>query len=110
MQLCNHNHHLEQALVSEMTAGKIGGKYRKLDWRFRNLKKPAILQPTVSLTYRGIAYNQSNTTESENLPVSLTQKKARRLMSDKERTIKNRQLTMLCRSAAEIGLHSDIAS
>jgi hypothetical protein len=31
------------------------------DWRFRNLKKPPVLRPTVNLTYRGVKYNKPGT-------------------------------------------------
>ena len=49
----------------ETTLGEVGGKYRGLDWRFRNLKKPPVLQPRVSLKYRGVYY-QTGTTPTPN--------------------------------------------
>jgi hypothetical protein len=45
----------------ETTLGEVGGKYRGLDWRFRNLKKPLMLQPTVRLKYRGVYYQTGTT-------------------------------------------------
>jgi len=41
-----------------------GASYN-LDWRFRNLKKPPVLQPRVSLKYRGVYY-QTGTTPTPN--------------------------------------------
>ncbi|HAG82268.1 MAG TPA: hypothetical protein DD379_12715 [Cyanobacteria bacterium UBA11162] len=87
-----------------------GGKYRGLDWRFRNLKKPPVLQPSVNLTYRGVRYQTpgvvaNNSDEQAKVPVLLSmQDKARSLMLDRQKALKNRQLSMLNRSAAEVGL------
>lgn len=87
----------------------VGGKYRGLDWRFRNLKKPPVLQPTANLKYRGVHYQTpgilANTSvEPANTPVLSTQDKARSLMLDRHRSLRNRQLSMLNRSATEFGL------
>jgi hypothetical protein len=95
--------------VVETTEDVVGGKYRGLDWRFRNMKKPPMLQPRVNLTYRGVRYRNgvSPTTHSAQpaqAPVLSTQDKARSLMLNSQRVIKNRQQTMLYRSAAEVGL------
>ncbi len=97
-----------EPLVVETTAGEAGGKYRGRDWRFRNLKKPPVLQPTVNLTYRGVKYNQSGTitagtVELEKTQTVSTEQKARSLMVNHTRAIKNRQQAMLSRSAEEIG-------
>ncbi len=97
-----------EPLVVETTAGEAGGKYRGRDWRFRNLKKPPVLQPTVNLTYRGVKYNQSGTitagtVELEKTQTVSTEHKARSLMVNHTRAIKNRQQAMLSRSAEEIG-------
>ena len=97
-----------EPLVVETTAGEAGGKYRGRDWRFRNLKKPPVLQPTVNLTYRGVKYNKhgtitARTVEPEKTPTVSTEKKARSLMVNQTRAIKNRQQAMLSRSATEIG-------
>lgn len=93
----------------ETTEGQIGGKYRGLDWRFRNLKKPPVLQPTVNLKYRGVSYHTggnttTNTVEPTKTPVLSTQDKARSLMLNHQRTHQNRQQAMLHRSAEAIGL------
>ncbi len=69
----------------ETTLGEVGGKYRGLDWRFHNLKKPPVLQPIVDLTYRGVRYSHGTTptaesTESAKTSAFSTQEKARSLM------------------------------
>ena len=85
------------------------GKYRGLDWRFRNLKKPPVLLPTANLTYRGVAYNKPGTVTEQNVaretvPVNTMQQKARTLMFGHSQKIKKRQLSMLNRTASAIGL------
>ena len=87
-------------VVVETTTGQVGGKYRGLDWRFRNLKKPPILAPRFNLTYRGVTYNQSDTVNQETA-VSIADK-ARTLMIDKTKNAKKRQQSLLSRTAAEI--------
>ncbi len=87
----------------ETTEGEVGGKYRGLDWRFRNLKKPPILQPSVNLTYRGVAYN-NHPTNTEEKAVTSVNEKARRLMLGKEKAANNRAVSMLYRLAQESGL------
>ncbi|MBE9168776.1 DUF4278 domain-containing protein [Pleurocapsales cyanobacterium LEGE 06147] len=79
--------------------GTVAGKFRGLDWRFHNLKKPPVLQPPVNLTYRGVAY--------ANRPVNTgidVREKARWLMLNKEKAVKNRAASMLSRAAHEVGL------
>ncbi len=93
----------------ETTIGEVAGKYRGLDWRFRNLKKPPVLQPRVDLTYRGVRYSHgtisaTQNTESTKTPVLTTRDKARALMLNHLRALKNRQQTMLHRAAADVGL------
>ncbi len=93
----------------ETTLGEVGGKYRGLDLRFRNLKKPPVLQPTVDLKYRGVYYQTGttltpNSTQPTKTPAFSTQQKARALMHNQKRTLKNRQRSMLYRAAAELGL------
>lgn len=97
-----------QPTVVETTLGEVGGQYRSRDWRFRNLKKPPILQPVANLTYRGVKYNKpgtvnSKTVEPETIPAPSIQQKARALMMEQTRAIGNRQQSMLARSVAEIG-------
>lgn len=91
----------------EAAQGNVGGKYRGLDWRFRNLKKPPVLIPTVNLKYRGVSYQiggASTANEPAQIPAVPTQEKARSLMLNNQRLLKNRQQAMLYRSAAELGL------
>ena len=86
---------------------KVGGKYRGLDWRFRNLKKPPVLQPSYNLTYRGVKYSNNPvaaTTESQDAPLSVAEK-ARVLMLNRERATLNRDLSMFNRLADEVGLN-----
>lgn len=93
----------------EPSAEKIGGKYRGLDWRFRNLKKPPVLQPSYNLTYRGVKYSNnpvSATTESQDAPLSVAEK-ARSLMLNRERATLNRDLSMFNRLADEVGLNTN---
>ncbi|MEO0968128.1 MAG: DUF4278 domain-containing protein [Cyanobacteria bacterium J06639_18] len=87
----------------ETTEGEVGGKYRGLDWRFRNLKKPPVLQPSVNLTYRGVAYN-NHPIASEEEAATKVNEKARQLMLDKEKAADNRAVSMLYRLAQESGL------
>ncbi len=89
--------------VVETVEGKVGGKYRGLDWRFHNLEKPLLLQPPVNLTYRGVTYANRPTATAEGTEQNI-QKKARWLMLNKEKVAKNRNDSMLLRSAHEVGL------
>ncbi len=92
-------------LVVETVEDKVGGQFRGLDWRFHNLKKTPALQPPVNLTYRGVTYANRPTISSEGLPTGQTiQGKARWLMLEQEKAVKNRNDSMLRRSAHEVGL------
>ena len=85
--------------------GKIAGKFRGLDWRFHNQKKPLVLQPTVNLTYRGVAYNNRQQTTLDSVPTKTTiQESARWLMLNKEKATRKRAASMLRRAAHEVGL------
>ncbi|HEY9651665.1 MAG TPA: DUF4278 domain-containing protein [Coleofasciculaceae cyanobacterium] len=93
----------------EITETPVVGKYRGLDWRFRNLKKPPMLLPTVNLKYRGVSYQiggitESNPVEPTKTPTLSIQDKARSLMLNHLRTAKNRQQAMLNRSAEAVGM------
>ena len=91
--------------VVETVEGKVGGRFRGLDWRFHNLKKPPVLQPPVNLTYRGVNYANRPTVTSEELPTGQkVREKARWLMLNQEKAAKNRNDSMLRRSAREVGL------
>ena len=84
---------------------QIAGKFRGLDWRFHNLKKPLVLQPGVNLTYRGVAYNNRPQTTVDKTPTATTvQASARWLMLNKEKAAKRRTASMLRRAAHEVGL------
>lgn len=91
------------------TQSGVAGKYRGLDWRFRNLDKPPVLQPSANLKYRGVAYQTAGTStlssvEPTKTPTLSTQDKARSLMIGYQKALQNRQESMLKRSAAELGL------
>lgn len=88
--------------VVNTSEGEIAGKFRGLDWRFRNLEKPPVLQPPVNLTYRGVAY--SNRPNAEAAPKTKVKSLSRWLMLNKEKMAKNRSASMLNRTAHEIGL------
>lgn len=92
--------------VVETTDANIGGKYRGLDWRFRNLKKPFVLQPPVKLTYRGVAYNNIGSVETvlaENSAISI-EEKARLSIFNQEKETRKRHQNVLNRLATDIGL------
>lgn len=93
------------------------GKYRGLDIRFRNIKKPPVMQPTLDLLYRGAAYTTNPTaaeTPVETVQVPVThlsvQERARQLMMNHHKSVKRRQQAMLTRSDAEVGLSPAEAS
>ncbi|GFE67915.1 DUF4278 domain-containing protein [Chroococcus sp. FPU101] len=92
--------------VVETTDGETGGKYRGLDWRFRNLKKPFVLQPTVNLTYRGVAYNKASTVETvfDGKSATSIQEKARLSVFNQEKETRKRHQNVLTRLATDIGL------
>ena len=91
--------------VVETVEGQVGGKFRGLDWRFHNLKKPPVLQPPVNLTYRGVNYANRPTVTLNAVPTGQdVREKARWLMLEREKAAKNRSGAMLRRSADEVGL------
>ncbi|MDJ0573887.1 MAG: DUF4278 domain-containing protein [Xenococcaceae cyanobacterium MO_234.B1] len=83
--------------------GAVAGKFRGLDWRFHNLKKPLTLQPPVNLTYRGVAYFNRPTATQEATPASVNEK-SRWLILNRAKAAKNRNDSMLRRTAYEVGL------
>ncbi len=90
--------------VVEMGEETIVGKYRGLDWRFRNPKRVLVLDSNLDLKYRGAAYRRT-----AQLPVTVHKTpalsvfdKARVLMIDTTRSEKNRQMSMLTRLTAEL--------
>jgi hypothetical protein len=101
-----------QPATIPVTETEVTGKYRGLDWRFRNLQKAPVLLPTTELTYRGVTYRKGETLPqtvpqvptTSNIPVLSTEDKARCLMFNRTKTIKKRQQAMLSRSASALGL------
>ncbi|MBD2578960.1 DUF4278 domain-containing protein [Oscillatoria sp. FACHB-1406] len=91
----------QAAPATETTPAETGGKYRGCDWRFRNLKKPPVLQPTRNLVYRGVTYNRGEAAETNPTPIT---QQARRLFLNRQQEQRNRQQAMLNRSSAEVGL------
>ena len=89
--------------VIETSEAKVGGKYRGLDWRFRNLKKSPVLQPSANLTYRGVAYTNRPTATQAKVPASIKEQ-ARWLMLNRKKAAVRRTTSMLRRSAQEFGL------
>ncbi len=94
----------------ETTVGQKAGKYRGQDWRFHNLKKPPVLQPTHNLTYRGVKYSNSPVAAAEAATPHTVAEKARMLMLNKERTVLKREQSMLSRLAEEVGLDNNTKS
>lgn len=97
------------------------GKYRGVDVRFRNPRKTPVLQPTLDLVYRGVAYTTNAVEPTEAVeatpetvaleaPVASVQNRARVLMMNHHRKVKQRQQAMLSRSDARVGLAADEAS
>ena len=84
----------------ETVSGVAQGKYRGVDFRFRNTQKAPIMPPHHNLTYRGVKYNTQSTTNS----VSPVSEKARVLAMGNQRTEMKRGQSMLGRLAAELGL------
>lgn len=82
--------------VVETTQGQTAGKYRGQDWRFRNLKKAPVLQPTKNLVYRGVSYQRGGTQS--------VQEQSRSLFYNRQQVQRNRQQSMLNRTAEEVGL------
>lgn len=104
----------------EMAATEAVGHFRGLDIRFRSMKKAPVQQPTLDLVYRGVAY-RTGTTEAKSIsqPISIpaievestlgTENKARMMMLNRHRHVKQRQQSMLTRLATEAGLSLDTA-
>jgi len=107
----------------EMDTTSEVGQYRGLEWRFRNSQKAPVLQSSLNLVYRGVAYQTGQAeavTAPEYMPVptaafasteGLTvQSMARAMMTSHHKWIKNRQQSLLSRVAAEVGLEARAAS
>ncbi|EAW38140.1 DUF4278 domain-containing protein [Lyngbya sp. PCC 8106] len=88
------------------STGAVAGKYRGQDWRFCNLKKPPVLQPSHNLTYRGVKYGNHDVSTESPTETSLTiAEKSRILMLKHERSEMKREQSMLNRLADEVGLN-----
>ncbi|MFH7245380.1 MAG: DUF4278 domain-containing protein [Spirulina sp.] len=96
------------------------GKFRGVDIRFRTVTKAPVQQPTLDLMYRGVAYSTGATAEVAPVatpvtaPVATsatisTEDKARMMMLNRHRSVKQRQQSMLARLATEAGLPTDAA-
>ncbi len=96
------------------------GKYRGLDWRFRNPAKNPVHQTTLDLKYRGVAYRTGETaapaqpvakpvTEPVKVPATSLDDRARALMMKGNLNIEKRQQAMLGRLVAEVGLDVDVS-
>ncbi|MGC9503387.1 DUF4278 domain-containing protein [Baaleninema sp.] len=113
----------------ETTPSDLVGTYRGIDVRFRNPKKPLVLQPTLDLKYRGVAYRTNGapaedapkpTVQPETVPAPVAevapepamavslQQRMRELMLKGEVATRQRQQTMLNRLASEVGLTVDV--
>ncbi len=103
----------------------IVGKYRGLEWKFRNPTKVALLRPNLDLMYRGIPYttSQAQTSSAGDIDVRTpktavaaqgtarpasscvgVQELVRESMVAHLKLMKKRQQSLLKRAAAEVGL------
>ncbi|MEA5472357.1 DUF4278 domain-containing protein [Spirulina sp. 06S082] len=84
---------------------EITGKYRGLEWRFRNRKAPTAQKPTLDLVYRGVPYTQGQEAPAVKAnPTPSIGQRARALFLNKERTELKRQESVLLRSEERVGL------
>ncbi len=102
----SHTHSPTAATVSP---GKVGGRYRGLDWRFRHLTKPPVLSTNLDFLYRGVA-SRSQAAESAAAPrrFHALDELARFLMAGHQRAIRIRQQAMLVRGTERVGLHTNV--
>ena len=87
---------------------EVSGKYRGLEWRFRNRKSPTVQKPTLDLVYRGVRYTEGEEVSEvksavKSAPVPSIGQRARALLLNKERSEIKRHGTMLLRSEERIG-------
>ena len=90
------------------TAAPVTGRYRGIDVRFRNPAKPLVLQPTLDLKYRNVAYRTGDAT-----PAAVVQterpsvaSRARAQMVKHHVVLENRERVSLSRAAQSIGLNN----
>lgn len=98
-----------------VSLGKVGGKYRGCDWRFRHLTQAPVLSTNLDLIYRGVAYQTQPAPAPAPVhagvsdavihpePALSVDQRARLMMMNHHRWIKNRQQSMLGRGSEEIG-------
>jgi Domain of unknown function (DUF4278) len=83
-------------------------QYNGVDLRFRNPKKALVLQSTLDLKYRGVAYGNNNAATDVPAPTPLAatsvDEQARNLTLNKARKVLHRQQSMFNRLATEVGL------
>ncbi|MEN9224922.1 MAG: DUF4278 domain-containing protein [Thermostichus sp. HHBFW_bins_43] len=112
----DYNYSPATAVVSP---GKVGGRYRGLDWRFRHLTKPPVLPTNLDMLYRGVAYHREAPEATaqpvqEPAPVAASTHThaldglSRSLMMGHQRAIRIRQQAMLVRGVEQIGLHANV--
>ncbi|MGQ9837360.1 MAG: DUF4278 domain-containing protein [Cyanobacteriota bacterium] len=109
--------------TAEIFPGKVGGRYRGLDWRFRHLSKPVTLSTNLDMLYRGAAYRTKTPAEAGQPPVQVAEsgsmaastnrthgldELSRSLMMSHQRAIRIRQQAMLARGVEHIGLHANV--
>ena len=100
------------------------GKFRGVDIRFRTVTKAPVQQTNLDLMYRGVAYSTGATADVAPVapvaavaapvaaPVAAalsTEDRARLMMVNRHRTVKQRQQSMLARLATEAGLPAEAA-
>ena len=98
------SYHYNPTTVNSVDA-EVSGKYRGLEWRFRNRKAPTAQKPTLDLVYRGVRYTQGQEApKAQPVLVPSIGERARALFLNKEREELNRQESMLLRSEERVGL------
>ncbi|MEN9220924.1 MAG: DUF4278 domain-containing protein [Thermostichus sp. BF3_bins_97] len=111
--------------TAAVSPGKVGGRYRGLDWRFRHLTKPVVLPTNLDMLYRGVAYHseapeaaaqptvqpvQESTPVVASTHTHALDELSRSLMMSHQRAIRIRQQAMLVRGVEQIGLHANVRS
>jgi hypothetical protein len=104
-----------------VSPGKVGGRYRGLDWRFRHLTRPLVLSTNLDFLYRGVAYRpKAAEAAAQEIPAVASEaattpgrshvldELARRLMAGHQRAIRIRQQAMLVRGTERVGLHTNV--
>jgi hypothetical protein len=97
----------------ENKIGELAGRYRGLDWRFCNPTKIYTQQASVDLMRQTAAHHPQDSSELPESSLSYadsTSDMARYLVLNRQRTIKQRQQTLITRVAMEVGLASQQAS